>query len=233
MSGTLTLIPTPIDEESPLEQTAFLKLESAWLKRREESLFVIEDLKPGRRRWLRWGLPREAVGHFFLYNEHNNKKAATGLLTELQNGKNVYLMSDGGLPAFCDPGRELVDLCHLNKIKITSTPFCNSVILALALSGMAHDKFLFYGFLPVKKHERSLEIESLLKEKGRVVLMDTPYRLQRLLEELDSHMKKSRRSREIFLALDLNSAREELLRDNPSRLLKMIKNFKREFVLIL
>ena len=70
MQGTLTLIPTPIDEENPLEQVACALLKKAALEERENSVFVIEELKIGRQRWLRFGLPRECVDSFILLNEH-------------------------------------------------------------------------------------------------------------------------------------------------------------------
>ncbi len=230
MSGTLYLIPTPIDENSPLEQCAFELLNKAATQEKENSCFVIEDLKPGRRRWLRFKLPRDIVESFVLCNEHTAKEASQALLQELKKGKNVYIMSDGGLPAFCDPGRELVDLCHRHKIKVTSTPFANSISLALAMSGYYHQRFVFEGFLPVEKEKRSKALNELRNEKRTLILMDTPYRLKRLLEELQEVFGKKR---EMFLALDLNAENEELMRGAASHLIKNISNFKREFILIL
>ena len=114
--GTLTLIPTPISETGALEPVAFELLLKASTTEAENSLFVIEDLKPGRRRWLGFKLPRESIDSFVLYNEHTASTVSKELLAELLAGKNVFLMSDGGLPAFYDPGVELVDLCHKNKV---------------------------------------------------------------------------------------------------------------------
>jgi len=230
VSGTLYLIPTPIDETSPLEQCAFDLLNNAAINDKENSVFVIEDLKPGRRRWLRFKLPRDIVEDFVLYNEHTAKSASHEVLTLLKKGKNVFMMSDGGLPAFCDPGRDLVELCHKNKVKVTATPFANSISLALALSGFNHNKFVFEGFLPIEKESRNKALNLLKKEKRTVILMDTPYRLKRLLEELGQVFGNQR---ELFVGLDLNSSEEELLRAVPSVLLKKITDFKREFIIIL
>ena len=233
--GILTLIPTPLAEDGPLEPRAFELLNAAALEPDflEKSVFVIEDLKPGRRRWLGFKLPRVTVDHFFLYNEHTAKTAATDLLKELEMGKNVFLMSDGGLPAFYDPGSELVRLCHQHHIKVTSTPFCNSVVLALALSGMSHQKFWFEGFLPMENSERSEVLKKLLQQKYTSILMDTPYRMKRVLEELNELWGTSQIGRKkIFLAMDLNAETEELRLGTPSELLKAINDFKREFILI-
>jgi 16S rRNA (cytidine1402-2'-O)-methyltransferase len=229
-SGTLTLIPTPLSETGVLEPVAFERLTKAAGLERESSVFVIEDLKPGRRRWLSFKLPRDVIEEFVLYNEHTAKVAAVDLLKELKEGKNVYLMSDGGLPAFYDPGVELVSLCHQNQIKVTSTPFSNSVALALALSGMNHKKFWFEGFLPLESAERMAVIKKLMKERHTSIIMDTPYRLKRVLEEMQEAWQSNKR---LFVAMDLNTETEELRLGNPTELLSKINDFKREFIMIL
>jgi 16S rRNA (cytidine1402-2'-O)-methyltransferase len=232
-SGTLTLIPTPLSETGVLEPVAFDLLFKAASEQTEKSVFVIEDLKPGRKRWLSFKLPRETVDHFVLYNEHTAASAALELLKALQSGKNVFLMSDGGLPAFYDPGVELVKLCHQNHIKVTSTPFSNSVALALALSGMNHKKFWFEGFLPLDGAERSAVIKKLLTQKHTSILMDTPYRLKRVLEEFqEAWSSNTTRGKTLFVAMDLNSESEELRTGSPAELLGKITDFKREFILI-
>ena len=228
MKGKLTLVPTPIDEEHPLEQVAFSLLKEAFETKNEKTIFAIEDLKAGRRRWIRWGLPREAVNDFTLYNEHTHKEASQELLNELQKGKDVFLMSDGGLPAFCDPGRDLVDLCHRSGIKVTSTPFPHSISLALSLSGFSHQNFWFEGFLPAKKELRQKRWKELLEMKSTLVVMDTPYRLEKTLQDLGQNLR-----RDVFLALDLNCSTEELYRGKANKILKKLKEKKREFILVI
>ncbi|PIK15484.1 SAM-dependent methyltransferase [Halobacteriovorax sp. JY17] len=228
MKGILTLIPTPIDEESPLEQVAFQKLEEA-AKNPSENIFIIEDLKPGRRRWLKFGLTRDLVEDFVLFNEHTREEVLPNILSSLKAGKNAFIMSDGGLPAFCDPGVELVRACHEEGIKVTSTPFSNSISLALALSGIDHSKFTFGGFLPIKAPEREEELSSILKRRETIILMDTPYRMKKLLNEV----RELNTGRKAFLAMDLNCPSEELHYGNLEGILKKVSEFKREFILIL
>lgn len=232
IKGQLTLIPTPIDELGQLEQVAHALLLDRATNYPDQSLFVIEDLKPGRRRWLHWKLPRESVDSFVLYNEHTATVASEDLLNSLKQGRNVYLMSDGGLPAFCDPGIELVNRCHQHGIKVTSTPFANSISLALALSGLDHRRFIFEGFLPLKAEERQLALQNILNQSTTAVLMDTPYRFKKLLEEINSALKQLGREKQVFVAMDLNRETEELLRGTAEELLKKIRDFKREFILI-
>lgn len=231
-SGTLTLIPTPLNDDGILEPVAHDLLTRAVLENAENSLFVIEDLKPGRKRWLQFKLPRQAVDTFILYNEHTSGDIAPKLLSALKTGKNVYLMSDGGLPAFYDPGIELVSLCHKNRIKVTSTPFCNSVVLAIALSGFNHKKFWFEGFLPIEQSERKTVIKKLLSQKCTSVLMDTPYRLKRVLEEFEELWRQAGANKKLFLAMDLNTENECLLIGNPAELKDSILDFKREFIML-
>jgi 16S rRNA (cytidine1402-2'-O)-methyltransferase len=228
LKGILTLIPTPIDEISPLEQVAFSILDKA-SKDLNKNIIVIEDLKPGRRRWLRFGLTRDVVDDFVLYNEHTRSKVSSELLIELKKGRNVFLMSDGGLPAFCDPGIELVRDCHRNSIKVTSTPFPNSISLALAMSGIDHQSFSFAGFLPIKSPEREAELDKFLSRKETTIFMDTPYRMKKLLSELSGKAK----GRDTFLAMDLNGDNQECLFGEINSIIRKINDFKREFILII
>ncbi len=230
-TGQLTLIPTPIDEISKLSVEAFELLNRECLK--ENTLIVVEDNKPARKRWIHFGLPREAIDRFINLNEHNAKDSTSSLLEKLKAGFNIYLMSDGGLPAFCDPGSDLVYLCHKNKIKVTATPFSNSVILALALSGFYHMQFKFLGCLPLDNDQRQKVLNQAINSNETVIMMDTPYRLKRLLEELDLLFKNKGIKRELFLALDLNATSEELHLGMPGDILLKLKELKREFILII
>ncbi|MEI8347524.1 MAG: SAM-dependent methyltransferase, partial [Pseudomonadota bacterium] len=148
----------------------------------------------------------------------------------LQEGHNVYLLSDGGLPAFCDPGWELVDLCHQKGIKVTATPFASSVALSWALSGFPPGPFYFQGFPPAKSEERKDTLKKLLAMPSPVILMDTPYRLTALLEDLKLLLPAQRI---IFLGLDLGTKEEQLYRGPSAGALELCRGKKREFVLIL
>lgn len=224
----LILVPTPISDDLPLESVALKLLEQDALK--EDVVLLVEEHKVARQRWLRWRLPREAIEKFILFNEHTSEKIKHDILKILKEGKKVYLLSDCGLPAFCDPGQNLVDLCHKNKIKVSATPFPNSIALAIALSGFSHSRFIFSGFVPVKEPERGAWIRAELKRPETMVWMETPYRLRKLLEELG----KSTSRRQIFLAMDLGSSREQLLRGSSEALLKEVsEGDKREFVLVI
>ncbi len=226
MTGTLTLIPTPISSDIALEPIARELLANGYAN---GSLILVEEHKVARRRWIKEELPREAIDDFVLYNEHSFQEAGEDALKALKSGTDVFLFSDCGLPAFCDPGRLLVESCHKKKIKVTSAPFANSIALALALSGFVHDKFIFEGFIPARRPERGQELKRILREKRTTILMDTPYRLLKFLEEIST----AGFSREIFLGMNLNCPNEQLLRGNIKDIIKNIKEPKSEFILIL
>lgn len=221
----LTLVPTPIDEDSMLCPKATELLLQACT---QNHLIVVEEHKIARRRWLKYGLPREAIDKFIIYNEHTHNEVAQDLIKKLKNGKQVFMMSDCGLPAFCDPGRKLVELCHQNKIQVTSTPFANSVVLAVALSGFEHDRFVFEGFIPNKGGDRAKAIQRIAKAKEMSVIMDTPYRLDKLVKEFSEYAPM----REAFLGMQLNM-KSEVLERGPLTKLAAIEKGKKEFILIL
>ena len=228
-SARLILVPTPLQEDLPLEPVAQKSLLENCLK--ENVGILIEDHKVGRQRWLRWGLPREAIDRFILFNEHNQEKIRDKLVDQMKTGKIFYLLSDGGLPAFCDPGQALVHACHLRKIAVTATPFPHSVSLAVALSGFSHREFYFAGFLPANAEERKMGLEKLSHFSCTVVVMDTPYRLQALLKDISSSKLKSR---SVFLACDLGSQSEKLFRGSVSEVLQHLGDLNKiEFVLVL
>lgn len=224
----LILVPTPISDDLPLETVALGLLKEDALK--ENVLLLVEEHKVARQRWLKWGLPREAIEKFQLYNEHTSEKMKVEVMKELKAGKKVYLMSDCGLPAFCDPGQNLVDLCHKQGVKVTSTPFPNSIALAVALSGFSHARFSFCGFIPVKEPDRTTWMKAELKRPETMVWMETPYRLKKLIEE----MARLNVKRQIFLAMDLGGPEEKLLRGSATDLSRhLAEGEKREFVMVL
>lgn len=226
--GTLYLIATPIDEVNPLESEAKALMLKA-CDDADNSLFLIEDLKPCRRRWIRFGLDRSFIDDFILFNEHTQRDIEQDIITQIQNGKNAYLMSDGGLPAFCDPGQKLVKKCHELGIRVTCTPHSNSISLAVALSGIDCSNFTFAGFPPRKPDERKNYLTNLKKVKMPKVLMDTPYRLRRLIEESLEVFGDTT----AFIGMELNGEEEELLYGKLSKLLKKVNGLKKEFILII
>lgn len=227
----LILIPTPIEESSPLGSVAQKILQNAFETQREHSIFAVEDAKPARRRWIRYGLPREAIEDFVYFNEHTQKELAPNLVLEMKAGKRVFLMSDAGLPGFCDPGRGLVALAHEAGLSVSLTPFANSSLAALVLSGFPSEPFVFQGFLPKKGEEREQALKRLAQTPSTQVVMETPYRLGALLKELASHPEL--RQRRLCLALDINTSDEQVVLGHARELEREFAGQKRAFVLVI
>lgn len=228
LSSKLILVPTPLDEEKSLSVETVSVLKEALEK--GDSLFLVEDIKPGRRRWLNAGLPRDHVEKLVCYNEHTREKLRAEMIAELQKGKNLYLMSDGGMPALCDPGARLIDECHQRGISVDCLAFDNSMMLALALSGFAHESFHFYGFPPAKAQERKDFWHKLKGQQTLGIVMDTPYRLSKVVEEI-----KALGERQVFFAFDLQSDEQAYWRGPAGQFpMKIIEQKrKREFILVI
>ena len=228
MTGNLILIPTPLDDDLMLDSYALSYLQNAQ-KNLEDNLFYIEDHKPARRRWISWGLDRDVINHFIQFNEHTMNERLESSVNSLKSGKNIFLMSDGGLPSFCDPGSRLVRRCHELGIKVSCSPHHNSISQSVALSGFDCNEFHFYGFPPRKSDQRALFLNKIVKNNFTSILMDTPYRLRKILEELkDIGVKRT-----IFLATNLNSSNERLYFGSVSKVMKSLESDKAEFILII
>ena len=118
------------------------------------------------------------------YHEDNKVEKAEYLVAQLEQGKNVALITDAGTPAISDPGEVLVAKCHEAGIRVTSLPGAAACITALTLSGLSTRRFCFEAFLPADKKEKA-EILAELKEESRtIILYEAPHHLVRTLEEL-------------------------------------------------
>lgn len=118
------------------------------------------------------------------YHEYNKVEKARQLVEQLQEGRNIALITDAGTPAISDPGEVLVRMCHEAQIVVTSLPGPSACITALTLSGLSTRRFCFEGFLPGDKKERKIVLEELAEETRTIVLYEAPHHLVRTLEEL-------------------------------------------------
>jgi 16S rRNA (cytidine1402-2'-O)-methyltransferase len=233
--GSLILVPTPLDESQALPLSVVEKLKIA-CDNPGDFIIAIEEPKATRGRWLRWGLPREAFENWVVFNEQTQDDLCPQLMDQIRAGKSVYLLSDMGLPGFCDPGQPLINACHKHHYKVTSEYFPNSVALAVALSGFAMKSFYFEGFLPQKTEERAERWTSLLTKNSSIVFMDTPYRLSLCLDDVIKYSAKTNTRFELFLGISLQTPSELLLRGDPKKIaekIKTLENKKQPFIGIL
>lgn len=118
------------------------------------------------------------------YHEYNKVEKADYLVAQMQQGRNVALVTDAGTPGISDPGEVLVAKCHEAGIVVTSLPGAAACITALALSGLSTRRFCFEAFLPADKKEKAVILEELREESRTIVLYEAPHHLVRTLEEL-------------------------------------------------
>jgi 16S rRNA (cytidine1402-2'-O)-methyltransferase len=221
MNKKLFLVSTPIGNYDDITLRALTVL-------RECDLIICEEYKEARRLLSHYKIDKELIA----LNEHNEKEIVDEILLKILNGKSAALISDCGTPLFSDPGHLLVEVCISQKIDIVPVPGANSLLPALIGSGFDFEKFYYYGWLSPKKDIRRKELIDLKKRKGVIVLMDTPYRLKRLLGDVVKFFGKDI---SVSLAFQLTMKDEKFYRGNAESVLRIAEkqNLKGEFLLIL
>lgn len=159
-------------------------------------------------------------------NEHSDKESIQELV-EICKKQSVALISDCGTPGFCDPGAELITLCRNAGITIRPIPGASSLMTLLATSGRRHKEFIFRGFLPAKKEAREESLRLVMKTSTPQIIMDTPYRFEKLLTELSTLNP----NRTVFVGVDMTSEKEQYFSGTLKEALNRFKGLKAEFVL--
>lgn len=166
----------------------------------------------------------------FVINAQNESRKIPELIDKIKSGLNSALVSDAGTPSISDPGTRLVNAAVKNGIEVIGIPGPSAVTLALSISGLPTDSFVFEGFLPQKKG-RLKKLNELASEERTIVLYESTYRIEKLLNELNEFMS----DRQIVVARELTKKFEELWRGTASEILfgfdKRIT--KGEFVIII
>lgn len=143
------------------------------------------------------------------YHAHNWRKRLPELLTQLQRGQQVALVSDAGMPGISDPGFELVEACAAAGITVVAIPGATAAITALCISGLPPQPFVFEGFLPTKGRDRRDQIQQLSTEHRTIVLYEAPHRLLTTLQDLRQTMAGDR---QIATTRELTKQFEEVWR---------------------
>lgn len=220
MAGTLYLCATPIGNLDDITLRTLKLLETA-------DVIAAEDTRNTLR----------LLNHFAIktpmtsYHEHNKAGKGPVLLERLQNGENIALVTDAGMPGISDPGADLVRLCHAAGVPVTVAPGASAAVTALVLSGLDTRRFVFEGFLPPEKKERREILQTLEREHRTMVLYEAPHRLLDTLEELCSVFGAERPA---AAARELTKKFEEVRRDTlGGHLVHFQENApKGEFVLV-
>lgn len=201
--GKLILVPTPIGnlEDITLRAIRILK---------EVDLILAEDTRVSSRLLKHLEIEKKLSPHH-KFNEH---KTVSSLVSKLEQGLTIAMISDAGTPGISDPGFLLTRACVENEIEIECLPGPTALIPALAVSGLPTEKFVFEGFLPQKKG-RQTRLTILAEETRTMVFYESPHRLAKSLKQFGEFFEVDRRA---CVCRELTKIFEEINRGTVSEL---------------
>jgi 16S rRNA (cytidine1402-2'-O)-methyltransferase len=180
--GTLYVVATPIGNlgDMTLRGLETLKLVDA---------IAAEDTRHTSGLLSHFGISKKLIA----VHEHNEHQSAEKLLTQLQAGENIALVTDAGTPGISDPGALVVNFVRKAGIKVVPIPGASAVIAALSASGITKNGFYFHGFLPASGAARRKALESLKSHAVTLVFYEAPHRIVECVEDLSNVLGAERR----------------------------------------
>ena len=195
--GKLFIVPTPIGN---LEDMTFRAIRVL----KEADLILAEDTRTSGKLLKHY----EINTHMYSHHMHNEHKTVDNLITRLQGGETIALISDAGTPAISDPGFLLTRACVEHKIDVECLPGATAFVPALVNSGLPNDRFIFEGFLPEKKGRQTRYL-ALAEETRTMILYVSPHKLLKTLAEFITYFGEDR---QICVSRELSKLHEENVR---------------------
>jgi 16S rRNA (cytidine1402-2'-O)-methyltransferase len=218
--GTLYIVATPIGNIADITLRALEVLKSA-------DAVICEEYKPGSTMLKRLGIEAKEL---VLLNEHNEPEVAADLLVRLLNGQSLALFSDCGTPVFADPGAYLIQLASSSGVRVSPVPGASSLMAALSVLDFHLERFIFGGFLPRDPEQRRSALTHYRAMRMPIVLMDTPYRLGNLLDDV---VKVFGKGQIVTVAFDLTLPTENVFRGDAATVRQQIGQRKGEFIMVI
>ncbi len=197
MNGKLYIVATPIGNLKDLTFRAKETLESV-------DLIACEDTRHSKRLLEHYSIKKPLLS----FHSHSGKAKVDKIIDYLKNGNEVALISDAGTPGISDPGYVLIQEAITEGFEVTPIPGASAVTTALSAAGLPTDKFLYLGFLPVKKGRQKL-LKSLADSVHTVVFYESPHRLLKTLSELKQYLKPETK---VTIAKELTKIHETFFR---------------------
>lgn len=221
MSGIFYVIGTPIGN---LDDITIRQLDTL----KNVDFICAEDTRVTLKLLNRYEIKKQLVS----FHEHSSANDAKRIIDRLINGESCGIVTDAGMPCISDPGEVLVKMCAENNIDIKVVPGASAVVSAVAISGLDTRRFMFEGFLPVNKKERSERLELLKNETGLMVFYEAPHKLKNTLSYLCEFFGEDRK---ISICRELTKVHEEVLRMTLGEAVEYYNNIepRGEFVLVL
>jgi len=151
--------------------------------------YIVENERSARRYLKQLGIskPIQELA-FHLLNEHTDRSKLGAFLANIDQGKNIGIITEAGCPGVADPGAEVVALAHEKDIPVVPLVGPSSILLALMASGLNGQRFAFHGYLPIEKKERVQALRQMEKQAAQFdqtqIFMETPYRNNHLLGDI-------------------------------------------------
>ena len=219
MPGTLYLVATPIGNLEDITLRALRTL-------KECDVVAAEDTRRTGQLLKHFGISKPLLSYF----QFNEARRSEQIIERLRRGEKVALVTDAGSPGISDPGERVVKAATAAGLRVESVPGPSALVAALTASGLPTEEFHFIGFLPHKSGQRRRELERLKSIAGTLVFYESPYRVGKLLVELNDLFA----GRQVVLARELTKKFEEYLRGTPAELLEVLqkRSLKGEFVVL-
>ncbi len=222
MSGKLFIVATPIGNLDDISLRAINTL-------REVDLIAAEDTRHSQGLLQHLGLHKPMIS----LHEHNERERIQRIQQELEQGRDIALISDAGTPLISDPGFPLVRALVDNAIQVVPVPGASSLLAALCASGLPTDHFSFHGFLPHKKAERRTRLEAIQLLTGTQVLFESTHRIEALLEQIGEVMPQA----QLVVAKEMTKQHERFIRGDAAHCLQVLASDpllkKGEFVVLI
>ena len=215
----LFIVPTPIGN---LKDMTFRAVEVL----KEVDLILAEDTRTSGKLLKHYGIGTPAQSHHM----HNEHRTVEKLIEKIKSGTTVALISDAGTPAISDPGFLLTRACIENDIEVDCLPGATAFVPALVNSGLPNDKFVFEGFLPVKKG-RQTRLLFLAEETRTIIFYESPHKLLKTLAHFCEFFGEDR---SISVSRELTKLYEETIRGTAKEVLEhyTTKPAKGEIVIV-
>lgn len=218
-AGKLYIVATPIGNPRDITLRALDILNNV-------DGIICEERREGSTLLKRLGVPEREL---ITLNEHNEAEMTADLVLRMFNGASFALISDAGTPVFADPGAYLIQEASMSGLQVVPIPGPSSLTAALSILDFKIEKFVYGGFLSRVPEQRRQELTRLRGLRMPLILMDTPYRLAALLDDVEKTFGKGQR---LTLGFDLTLPTEIIARGTPAEVKKILGPRKGEFVLI-
>lgn len=205
----LYLVPTPIGN---LKDMTFRAVEVL----KEADLILAEDTRTSGKLLKHYEITTPMQSHHM----HNEHKTVDALIEKLKSGMTIAVISDAGTPAISDPGFLLVRACVEQQIKINCLPGATAFVPALVNSGLPNDKFVFEGFLPVKKG-RQTRLLLLAEETRTIIFYESPHKLVKTLGHFCEYFGEDRL---VSVSREITKLYEETIRGTVKEVLAHYTN---------